>query len=149
MISSCGTHANVNCPITFNMNHITAYQVPPTLHMLPMLQHSLHNTCSCDRVLLGSCSTWSCAQTPPPQEENGLVTIEQSLGCADSAVLISNYMFAWRKAISLVYAHAWMTWHNFNGLSKIKTVDSAQPKNYSIVRDPFPCERVGSGNKTM
>ena len=37
------------------------------------------------------------------------------------------------RPISLVHAHAWMTWHYFIGLSKIKTVDSAQPRNRSIV----------------
>jgi len=34
--------------------------------------------------------------------------------------------------ISLAYTHTWMTWHFFIGLSKIKTVDSAQPRNHSI-----------------
>jgi len=30
-----------------------------------------------------------------------------------------------------------MTWHYFIGLSKIKTVDSAQPRNRSIVTRPL------------
>jgi len=33
--------------------------------------------------------------------------------------------------------HAWMMWHYFIGFSKIKTVDSAQPRNHSIVTRPF------------
>jgi len=68
------------------------------------------------------------------------VTIEQFLSCAESAVLIwtnTDYMFAWCKVISLAYAHAWMMWHYSIGLSKIKTVDSAQPGNRSIVTRPF------------
>ena len=44
--------------------------------------------------------------------------------------------------ISLAYTHACMTWHYFIGLSKIKTVDSAQPRNRS---DRFPHERWGLG----
>jgi len=48
-----------------------------------------------------------------------------------------DYMLAWRKAISLVYAHAWMTSHYSIGLSKIKTVESAQPRNRSTVTRPF------------
>jgi len=52
------------------------------------------------------------------------------------------------RPISLVSGHAWMTWHYFIGLSKIKTVDSAQPRNHSIVTRPFsPRERVGSGHE--
>ena len=51
------------------------------------------------------------------------------------------------RPVSLVYAHAWMMWHCFIGLSKIKTVDSARPRNRSIVTRPFfPCERVWSGH---
>ena len=47
-----------------------------------------------------------------------------------------------------------MTWHYFVGLSKIKTVDSAQPRNCSIVTRPFSPhergrERVGSGHQTI
>ena len=41
------------------------------------------------------------------------------------------------RPISLVHADAWMTWHYFIGLSNIKTVDSAQPRNRSIVTRPF------------
>jgi len=40
------------------------------------------------------------------------------------------------RLVSLVYAHAWI-WHYFIGLSKIKTVDSAQPRNRSIATRPF------------
>jgi len=52
------------------------------------------------------------------------------------------------RPISLVYAHAWMTWHYFIGLSRIKTVDSAQQRNRSIVIRPFSSWEVGSGYKT-
>jgi len=38
------------------------------------------------------------------------------------------------------------TWHYFIGLSKIKTVDSAQPRNRS---DPFPRERWGLGTRLL
>ena len=41
------------------------------------------------------------------------------------------------RPISLVYVHTWMTWHYFIGLSKIKTVDPAQPRNHSTVTRPF------------
>jgi len=41
------------------------------------------------------------------------------------------------RPISLVHAHAWMTWHYFIGLSEIKTGDSAQPRNHSIVQTLF------------
>ena len=58
-----------------------------------------------------------------------------------------DYMLAWCRPISLVYAHTWMMWHYFIGLSKIKTVDSAQPRNRSIVTDPFPCESCGLGTR--
>jgi len=49
--------------------------------------------------------------------------------------------------ISLAYAHSWMTWHYFIGLSRIKTVDSAQPRNHSVVTRPFAHERWGLGTR--
>ena len=84
--------------------------------------------------------------------EKGLVTIERFLGCAESAVSILNeplitsliprlsrlglrlidYMLVCRRLMI-----AYMTWHYFIGLSKNDTVDSAQPRNLSIVTRPF------------
>ena len=53
-------------------------------------------------------------------------------------------MLAWHKAISLAYVHAWMKWHYFIGLSKIKTVDSAQPRNRQT---PFLVKGRGLGTR--
>jgi len=50
--------------------------------------------------------------------------------------------------VSLVHATAWMTWHYFIGLSKIKIVDSAQPRNCSGVTWPFSLWESGSEHKT-
>ena len=50
--------------------------------------------------------------------------------------------------ISLVYVHTWMTYHYFIGLSNFKTVDSAQPRNCTIVARPFSSWEVGSGHET-
>ena len=44
-------------------------------------------------------------------------------------------------------AHGCMTWRYFIVLFSIKTADSAQPRNRSMVTIPFPRERVGSGHE--
>jgi len=62
--------------------------------------------------------------------KKGLVRIERFLGCAQSAVVILNMHDV--GLISCSYVHTWMLWHYFIGLSKIKSVDSAQPRNCSI-----------------
>ena len=110
----------------------------------------LRTNCSGNTITAASQYIQS-SQTPPSHKENGLVTIEQFLGCADLAILILNKkLIRWlhdERPVSLVYAHAWMMWRCFIGLSKIKTVDSARPRNRSIVTRPFfPCERVWSGH---
>ena len=55
-----------------------------------------------------------------------------------------NYMFVLFRV--WVYTHTWMMWHYFIGLSKIKTVDSAQPRNHSIVT-LFLMRRWGLGTR--
>jgi len=51
--------------------------------------------------------------------------------------------------ISLAYVHTRMMWHYSIGLSKIKTADSVQPRNRSIVTRRFSSWEVGSGHKAM
>jgi len=60
------------------------------------------------------------AQTLPSHEEKGLGTFEQFLGGAESALLISSNACRCRVA-------------QFHGLVQIKTADSAQTRNCSIV----------------
>jgi len=58
----------------------------------------------------------------------------------------TDYMLAWYKYGLLVYTHTWKMWLYFIGLSKIKTVDSAQPRNHSVVTWPVFSWEVGSGH---
>jgi len=82
-----------------------------------------------------TCSPWSVVSCPDPALSWGKGSI-----CHLSNIDFEQTMIRCLhdvRPISLVYVHAWMMWHYFIGLSKIKTVDSAQPRNRSIVSRPF------------
>jgi len=74
---------------------------------------------------------------PTSHEETDLVTIEQFLClCRVSSIDVEQSLITCLhrcRTYCNYLVHTWMTWHYFIGLSKIKTVDSAQPKNYSMV----------------
>ena len=77
---------------------------------------------------------------PLTRKRVNLVTIERFLGCTDSCSILTlntDYMLAWCKAYFIALCTHSVTWRYFIGLSKIKTVDSAQPRNRSIVTRPF------------
>ena len=66
--------------------------------------------------------------------EKGLVTMELFLGCAKSAIFVLNNT----GPISVVYVRARLDGVAlFDWLVQIKTVDSEQPRNCSIITRPF------------
>ena len=86
---------------------------------------------------------------PTSHEEKSLATIVRFLGCSsiDLEWTLITYLDD-IGPISLTYVHAWKTRHYSIGLSKIKAIDSAQPKNCSN-HQTLSLWEVGSGHETV